>query len=99
MLTATRKRFDSGIFCETEDDTSNLRVNQWGSTLINNADPCAHCGAKLFAKESKGCAAKTGSSSPAPATATAWDVISSPNFNVHNALAPPPYGGEAPPSF
>lgn len=64
LLAARRNRFDPAVFCPADDDISNLEdvmaqrqqalnaARQSMGVDIKNGDPCKHCGAKIFAKES-----------------------------------------------
>ncbi len=72
VLTTRRNRFKAMVFPPLEEDTSNLQavIAQRKHTLdttreaigvnVKHADPCVHCGAKLFAGESKGICCNNG---------------------------------------
>lgn len=70
VLSANRSRFDDIL--RDQQDISRLHsvisqrrqalqaVREDMGVTVKNADPCRHCGAKLFAKESKGICCKNG---------------------------------------
>ena len=72
LIAARRSRFNSAVFDIAEEDISHLQdvMSQRQQALdaarestgvnIKIAEPCAHCGARLFAKESRGMCCKNG---------------------------------------
>ena len=72
LLAARRDHFDHAVFRMAEEDISNLSdvISQRQQALhaarestgvnIKIAEPCAHCGARIFAKESRGMCCKNG---------------------------------------
>lgn len=72
ILAKKRRHFDAAVFCEADHDISNLQdvISQRRQQLeaaraslgisISTADPCVHCGATLFGKESRGICCKNG---------------------------------------
>ena len=72
LLAARRNRFDHTVFGVAEEDISNLSdvmsrrqqaldaARESTGVNIKIAEPCAHCGARLFAKESRGVCCKNG---------------------------------------